>query len=236
MGFFVSVIIRAMDKFFSIFGKVALALVVVGGIAYGAYSFGLNVTSKNSGGAASTTASPAPTTDPGLRPETLPSDMTTPTPKAAKTIKAGLDASSGLSFTKYQINVLGGWTESHSTTNEGTWVDTLTLTKGTAQLKIFQAATGGAMCLYTDDPDFEGPSSRYDSFGEITTSDNVILRRGWNTTDNGTTKGFTFCQKGTESFGQPTVFGHMSLTTPANPDGAILEEVDAMVASLTKIK
>ena len=122
-----------------------------------------------------------------------------------------------------------GWTPNHVTTNEGTWVDTLTITNGAYQIKIFQAATGGAMCLYPGDADFEGPSSRYEAFVELTTKDGILLRRG------GTTKGFTVCQKSTENFGQPTVFGHTSYTTPATADTAIVKQMDEMIASLKKI-
>jgi len=209
-----------------------LVTALLGGIAYGAYSLGRTTAPSSESGAASTTAAPTaePTIDPGLMPEKL--------PEALKNtiITAGVGAESGLSFTKYQITLPQGWTPNHTTTNEGTWVDTLTVTKGTNQLKIFQAATGGAMCLYTGDADFEGPSSRYDSYVTITTADNIVLRRGTTNINNGVTKGYTMCQKGTETYGQPTVYGHMSLTTSLNPDAALLTEVDAMIASLKKLQ
>lgn len=218
-----------MDKFFSIFGKFVLVVALLGGIAYGAYSLG-RTTAPNAPGAASTAITPTiePTTDPGLMPEKAPTG-----PKST-TVSAGVGPESGLSFSKYLLIVPAGWTPNHVTTNEGTWVDTLTLTKGTTTLKIFQAATGGAMCLYTGDADFEGPSSRYDSYVDITTADGITLRRGTTNSNNGVTKGYTMCQKGTESFGQPTGYGHMSLTTSLTPDPAILAEVDAMIASLKK--
>lgn len=208
-----------------------LLVLLVGGISYGAYYIGRKTASSVvQPGAASTTAAPTETV-----PQSSPSATPARSDKPSKTVKAGLDASSGLSFTKYQMTVPEDWTVSHTTTSEGTWIDTLTLTKGTTQLKIFQAATGGAMCLYPGDPEFEGPSSTYDAFVDITTADGVILRRGSTNVNNGTTKGYTMCQKGTETFGQPTVFGHMSLTTSLNPDKDLLTEVDAMIASLKKL-
>lgn len=218
-----------MDKFFSIFGKFVLVMALLGGIAYGAYSLG-RTTAPTAPGAASTAITPTiePTMDPGLTPEKLPAEL------KSTVITAGVGAESGLSFAKYQITVPSGWTPNHVTTNEGTWVDTLTLTKGTSTLKIFQAATGGAMCLYTGDTDFEGPSSRYDSYVDIKTADGITLRRGTTNTNNGVTKGYAMCQKGTESFGQPTGYGHMSLITSLTPDPALLAEVDAMIASLKK--
>ncbi|MEK7533406.1 MAG: hypothetical protein AAB542_03155 [Patescibacteria group bacterium] len=221
-----------MDKFFAFFGKAVLIITLLGGISYAAYTLGKSTSSTLKSGAASTTAMPTPTLDPGLMPEKIPEG-------AKKTIiTAGLGKDSGLSFTKYQITVPEGWIPNHITTSEGTWVDTLTLTKGATQLKIFQAATGGAMCLYTGDADFEGPSSRYDSFVAITTADGIVLRRGSTnetSADYISKKGFTMCQKGSESYGQPTVFGHMSLTTAINPDAALLSEVDAIISSLKKL-
>lgn len=222
-----------MDKFFALFGKLVLILAVLSGIAYGAYSYGKMTSPDAKPTAASVTAAPtaAPTKDPGLMPEKQPEA----TKSALSQITAGLGAESGLSFTKYSLMPLPGWTPNHVTTNEGTWTDTLTLTKGTSTLKIFQGATGGAMCMYPGDPSFEGPSSTYDSFVVITTADGITLRRGSTLANNGTTNGYTMCQKGTDSYGQPTVFGHMSLTTELNANAAIISEADAMIASLKKL-
>lgn len=218
-----------MDKFFSFFGKSVLVVGILGAIAYGAYYVGKSTSPTSSSTAVSTTVAPTtkPTTDPGLEPESLPENF-----KPSKTITAGLGPDSGLNFTKYLLIVPNGWTPDHVTTNEGTWVDTLTLTKGTAQLKIFQAATGGAMCLYPGDADFEGPSSRYDTYVDVTTTDGIVLRRG---STGVSPKGFSVCQKGTENFGQPTIFGHMSFTSTSPLDATTTAEVDAMLASLKKV-
>lgn len=224
-----------MDKFFAFLGKAVLVFLLVGGLAGGGYYLG------KSGKLSFGNATPAPeavtTTDPSQEAitNTL-APTTTATPKSTKTVSAGLGAESGLSFTKYQMTVPEDWVVSHTTTNEGTWVDTLTLTKGATQLKIFQAATGGAICLYPGDADFEGPSSRYDTFVDLTTKDGIGLRRGGTTAASGTKRGFTVCQKGTENYGQPTGFGHTSYTTPAAPDEATLKEMDAMISSLKKIE
>lgn len=220
-----------MDKFFSLFGKLVLVVVLVGGVAYGAYTFGKRTpTTQPSPGAASTTAAPSP--NPSVEPAASPS----PTTKPAKVLTAGLDASSGLSFTKYQMTVPEAWVVDHKTTNEGTWVDTLTITKGKTELKIFQAATGGAICLYPTDTPMEGPSSTYDTYVEITTTTGQLMRRSTTTASSGTTKGFTICMKSSYgNFQLPTIFGHMSLKTDLTPDPAILAEVDGMIASLKKL-
>lgn len=223
-----------MDKFFALFGKLVLIAALLGGIAYGAYTYGKMTSPDAKPAAASVTAAPTqaiPTTDPGLMPEKQPEA----TKAAVSQMTAGLGADSGLSFTKYSLMPLPGWTPNHVTTNEGTWTDTLTLTKGTSTLKIFQGATGGAMCLYPGDAVFEGPSSSYDSFVALKTTDGIQLRRGITTGSNGTTKTYTMCQKNTDAYGQPTVFGHMSLTTAVNADAAVISEADAMIASLKKL-
>lgn len=226
-----------MDKAFAVFGKIVIIVALVGGVAYGAYRMGRQgvPSSPEQFGAVSVTATPTP--DHHESPQNYPlATEPSPTTKTSKIVTAGLDASSGLSFAKYQVTVPDGWTPNHTTTNQGTWVDTLTLTKGAASIKIFQAATGGAMCMYPGDPAFEGPSSSYDTFVDLTTADGTKLRRGTTNVNNGQTKGFTMCQKNSEgSFGQPTGYGHMSLTTALNPDAALLAEVDAMISSLKKL-
>ena len=210
------------------FGKTALILILIGGIAYTAYSFGKGSFSPPGFGGVTTSATPE------VSPTALPPfAVATPTPESGAQISAGLDASSGLSFTKYQLSAPKSWIPNHATTNEGTWTDTLTLTstKG-GTVKMFQGATGGAVCLYAGDPDFEGPSSRYDKYVELTTRDGIVLRRGWTT---GSEQNFTVCQKSQDgSWGQPTVFGHVSVKI-ASSDATEIAEVDAMLTSLKKL-
>jgi hypothetical protein len=224
-----------MEKFFSFFGKAVLVILVVGTLAGGGYYVG------KSGKFSIGLTTPAPEAVSTTNPETTttlamsPSTSTTPTAMAKTMITAGLGKESGLSFTKYTIEVPEGWTPAHTTTNDGTYVDTLTIVKGAYQVKIFQAATGGAMCLYPGDADFEGPSSKYETFVDITTKDGIILRRGGSIAANGPSRGYTLCQKGSESYGQPTGFGHTGYTTPITPDANVLLEMDGMIKSLKKI-
>jgi hypothetical protein len=223
-----------MEKFFSFFGKAVLVLLVVGALAGGGYYLGKS--GKLSIGSTSPAPEAASTTNPQAQTTTTitPTTSTTPSVKT-KTVTAGVGAESGLSFTKYTLEAPETWTPAHTFSNEGTAVDSLTLTSGAYQIKIFQAATGGAMCLFAGDADFEGPSSRYETFVNITTKDGIALRRGGNIAANGPTRSFTFCQKGTDTYGQPTGYGHMSFTTPVTPDAAKLEEMDTIIMSLKKI-
>lgn len=227
-----------MDKFFSLFGKIALVLLLIGGIAYGAYGLGKGSFRPPGFGGVSTTATP--TRDRGLNPEPVPSTSSTliPSPTSESlTLTAGLDASSGLSFTKYRLTYPAGWVPKHTTTNEGTWTDTLTLDHNNiaATLKLFQGATGGAVCLYPSDPNFEGPSSRYDKFVELKTADGVVLRRSWTLPEGGAEQAYTICQKASDgSWGQPTVFGHISIKILSS-DANTLPEIDTMLSSLKKL-
>ena len=163
--------------------------------------------------------------------------INTPLPASeGKTITAGLDKSSGLVFSKYQISILTGWSEKHESKNEGVPVDTLNITKDEYSISIFQAATGGAICLYPGDEPFEGPSSTYDMFTQLVTKDSISLRRSGTDEGSGNSEGFTVCQKSPDgSYQQPTGYGHIQITTPIDPTSSDLAEIDNMLKSLKKI-
>lgn len=215
-----------MEKFFSIFGKVVLVAAILGGAAYTAFYYGQKTAAPQP---ITSTEVPAPSATP------TPTEATpAATPAGGTTITAGLGASSGLLFTEYTITIPAGWTYTHDK-DTSVPTDTVTITKGTYMIKIFQAATGGALCLYPGDPVFEGPSSSYDTFVAITTQDGTAIRRSGTTAASGTTRGFTGCQKSLDgSYQQPTIYGHMAITTPLTPAAATLSEIDAMIASLKK--
>ncbi|MDP3917935.1 MAG: hypothetical protein Q8Q30_02045 [Candidatus Woesebacteria bacterium] len=204
-----------MDKFFSIFGKVMLVVIILTAMIYGGYYFGKKASNEAKPEAVSTEfASPSPV------PSTYP----------LVTVVGGVSKSAGLSFDQYSITAPEEWIakkESQTVTDER-----LILTKGEYQINIFQAATGGALCLYPGDADFEGPSSRFEFFKDLTSEDNRTLRRSWNTND----LGFTVCQKGQDgSYIQPTNYGHISISVPDAQDNKVLEEIDSIISSLKKI-
>ncbi len=151
------------------------------------------------------------------------------------TVVAGLPKSVGLSFDQYSIVTPDGWTskkESQSAMDEK-----LILEKDGYTITIFQAATGGALCLYPGDADFEGPSSKYDKFVSLTTKDNRNLRRSQNApAENTIGTSFTVCQKSVEgSYQQPTGYGHISIKLPSAWDDEGLKVVDSIISSLKKI-
>lgn len=211
-----------MDKLFAVFGKLAIILLVVAAVAGGAYFYGVRKTGP--------VPSPTPT-GASVGTETL---APLASPKATKTVEGGVPKSAGLSFDLYTIKVPVEWVVTKDTSAPA--YEKLTISKGAYQLTIMQGATGGAMCLYPGDADFEGPSSRYTKFVELKTQDLRVMRRSG--TDEAPFQGkigFTLCQTNVEGvFGQPTQYGHVSYSVPPTVDNEILLEMDAMVASLKK--
>lgn len=152
-----------------------------------------------------------------------------PTPGGLTTIKAG----GVLVFSAYSIDVPSGWTYIKEAEPTGeVAVDKLILAKAAYKITIFEAATGGAPCLYPGDADSEGPFSRFTSFVDLTTVTGDKLRRGM---AQGSTSGYTVCELQSGGYGQPTSFGHVSITTPSGPSKSALDEIDSILASLRKI-
>lgn len=221
------------DKLFSLFGKLILILILALTIAGGAFYLGRNYGQKPSPGPVLTNQPdyiPLPTiTSPNATPEAK--VQPSPTVGVKKTYSGGV--SSGLSFNQYTISIGGDWVVKQEGDPNGSPWDRLTASKNGYELSIWQAATGGAMCLYPGDPDFEGPSSRFLSYIEFAGTDGKMYRRG-STTDPATTKNFTVCEKGTDNYGQPISFGHTGYKVPNPYSETILKEMDMMVASLKK--
>lgn len=197
-----------------------VVVIILGSLTYGGYYFGKkakNITKPE----AVKTESKQEVLD-----VVLPS--LSPTPNSLLTIIGGLSKSAGLSFDQFSIQIPADWiTKKESQTAMD---EKLILTNDGYEIAIFQAATGGALCLYNGDADFEGPSSRFTKFVELTTKDNRNLRR------SGEGTAFTICQKSADgSYQQPTNYGHISIKLPANYNPEILTEIDSIISSLKKI-
>lgn len=209
-----------MDKFFAIFGKVVIVVIILGGVAFGGYYFG-NKLQK--------TQSPIGMKVENVINEAKPTDKPT-VEEPTISIKAGVAKSANLSFDQYTINASHKWAvkRENQTAND----EKLILSKDGYQVSIFQAATGGALCLYPTDGEFEGPSSKFETFIELKTKDGRTLRRSGD--KNGTS--FTVCQKSQDgSYQQPTNYGHISIKIPAAWNQSVLTEIDTIISSLKKI-
>ncbi len=158
-----------------------------------------------------------------------------PKPSTLVTVVAGLPKSAGLSFDQYSVTTPDGWTSKKE--SQTAHDEKLILEKDGYSVSIFQAATGGALCLYPGDADFEGPSSKFEKFVNLITKDNRNLRRSQNTpSENTIGTAFTVCQKSADgSYQQPTSYGHISIKLPSAWDDEGLKVVDSIISSLKKI-
>lgn len=189
---------------------VGIIILAVAGGAYFAGKSGLRLTTS--------TSTPAATIIPTIAPTSSPSVV------SKKTVSAG----GSLVFPKYTIEVPDTWTAKPEHDSKAD-MDRLTLSRDGYEIIIYQAATGGAVCLYPEDPDFEGPSSRYADYTVIGTKEGRIFRRGG---ESGGT-GYTLCSRQKDgSFIQPTFFGHISYKVPVATDPSILVEMDVIIGSI----
>lgn len=200
-----------------------MVLLTLGALTYGGFYFGSKTkdVSKPQAGATEST-------------QNIITNIVTPKPTVSSqqltTVSAGVPKSAGLSFDQYSITFPENW--KLEKTNQTMMDQKLTLSSNNYEINIFQGATGGALCLYAGDSEFEGPSSKYETFVELTTKDNRLLRRSGD--KNGIA--FTICQKsGDGSFQQPTNYGHISVEMPADFTPEILSEIDSIISSLKKI-
>src|SRR3989338_6932251 len=90
-----------MDKFFSVFGKVALVLLLIGTVGFGSYYLGQK--NKNSG-LANITATQNEQISVNIPPEVTGLPTVEPT-ISTKKINGGVDKKAGLSFSQYSITV-----------------------------------------------------------------------------------------------------------------------------------
>lgn len=194
---------------------IILVILLIGGMAFFAGKSGVKV--------------PGVTlTTPTLSPTATVTASPTPTAKPTKTVIGG----GILSFPKYQVTIPTDWQNTRE--SQGADDEKIILTKGAFQISITQGGFGGAACLYPGDPDQEGPSGRYEFYKEITTKSGDLFRRSWDG-DEMTSKGFGVCHKSQYGWGAPTAYGHISYQTPVAKSREMLDEMDAILASFTKI-
>lgn len=205
-----------MNTFFSLLGKLAIILVVVGTLVGGGVYVGLKLKDQK-GGVLKINESPTPE-----------SVKESPLPTTAPNVISV--TSPGGSFVSFKITVPVGWTADVS---QIAGAPKLTVTNTSYQLVISQGAGGGATCLYPGDPpqDFGSP---FNSFVTINSSEGEFRRA---TSQGGSPAGtsvYTVCDKKAVGFSLPTQFGYVTYNTPSNPDPALLVVMDGMIASLKK--
>lgn len=148
----------------------------------------------------------------------------TPSPQSTKIISAG----GILSFPKYRLTVPLTWSDTKETSGQD--MEKLILKKPGYEISVTEGGFGGAKCLFPGDADFEGPSSRYDQFVDLTTKAGNFFRR----VGNFATGKFSICEKTQYGWGSPASYGHISITTPAKPAPADITELDAILSSFER--
>ncbi len=132
-----------------------------------------------------------------------------------------------LSFSGYTLKYPQDWTlkeEKIPATSSR-----VTISKNEYSIVIYQAAMGGAGCIYEGDvPDGPYADLRNKEFTDIETSFGTLRRTYQTPFDTKTGAGYSFCQKSKDrnSYGSITTIGGLSYETPTNPDKIILEEMD----------
>lgn len=217
-----------MDRFFSVFGKIALGAIALGIILGLGYYIGQTKIIKYASIPTPMLENPKVSNKPQLSPTTSEKKTTIATPiPAKKTLNGGL--SSGTSFSTYSIQVPTGWTDKRETTPSV--LDKVTLTKEGYSLIIYQAAIGGGGCIYKGDPP-TAMSQSFNNFVDITGTAGQF-RRSWNA-DANTHISYTICQKGSDYYSSITQFGKIDVVSPNPADDATLGEIDSIIASLKK--
>ncbi len=104
------------------------------------------------------------------------------------------------------------------------------------ELTISQKAIGGAVCLFSDSPAFEGSSGdlRSKQFAEFSTESGSILRRYFNA-NSGDKSSMFFCEKQSDGpyFQTPLTIGGLVYNVPAKYDADIIKEMDQIVKSIS---
>ncbi len=219
------------EKIYAFLGKILLTLFFLAIVGGGGFYLGMQYEAMQKSQKQSSNAQMTPTVGPSINP-TISSVTVSPTTASKKTLTAGV--ASGLSFSLYTIEFSSDWVVSHEHQDTEVPLDRLTLTRSGYELSIYQAATGGAMCLYPGDKQPEGPSSQFISYIEFTGAGGETYRRSELSDLSSGKKAHTICQKSQDTFGQPTSYGHISYKVPINFTPSILNEMDSIVASLKK--
>ncbi len=214
--------VNSSNNFFSTFGKIVLALLIVGCIGYAGYYIGTHNLLKK---VTPQTVQVSPTRDVNQLSPTqsqLPTVSPT-TPPTGKKVTAGMQTTF---FKQYAVIVPPGWVDKHES-DSAAKTDKLTITKNGYILTISQAAGGGGSCIFPGGSP-QPMSQAFTSFIEISGA-SAQYRRG---TSDGIS--YTICEKRTESWGFPTSYGYITYIVPKLADQSVIKnEMDEMVASLT---
>ncbi len=214
------------NKFFEIFGRLALVIIIIVGIAGVAYYYGSqkNDTDKKE-------KEIVVAVNESVSPTSAVNQSPTKAPVAKVQIKAGATG-----HTLYTVSVPADWKSSKDEVNNSDSSDTLTLSKDGYSLVIHQANMGGSLYSF-EDAKVDGPFAQEykGTYVDFTGVNGEKYRRIDASSQNKPgEKNFTVVEKKTDSYQAPTTFGALSYTTPLSPASDLLDEMDDIVASLKK--
>lgn len=142
----------------------------------------------------------------------------------------------GLSFKSFSFKYPQSWVVTEKQDNKSLDVS---IYRNNYEITISQKAIGGAVCLFSDSPAFEGSSGdlRNKQFNEFNTTDGAILRRYFNA-NAGDKSTMFFCQKQVEGpyFETPLSIGGLVYYVPAKYDVDIIKEMDDIVKSIVVVQ
>lgn len=155
------------------------------------------------------------------------------------TSKLGLDLKEysskkieGLAFKTFSLKYPQNWMISESVGDNSLDVS---IYRNNYELTISQKAIGGAVCLFSDSPAFEGSSGdlRNKQFTQFNTALGSTLRRYFNV-NAGDKSSMFFCEKQVDGpyFQTPLSIGGLVYNVPAKYDADIIKEMDEIVKSI----
>lgn len=141
----------------------------------------------------------------------------------------------GLAFEQFSLKYPQTWVLSEQIAPNSLDVS---IYRNNYELTISQKAIGGAVCLFSDSPAFEGSSGdlRSKQFAEFNTVSGSILRRYFNA-NAGDKSSMFFCEKQVNGpyFQTPLTIGGLVYYVPAKYDADIIKEMDEIVKSISPI-
>jgi len=141
----------------------------------------------------------------------------------------------GLAFSSFSLKYSQTWVLSEQIKNNSLDVS---IYRNNYELTISQKAVGGAVCLFSDSPAFEGSSGdlRNKQFAEFNTTSGSTIRRYFNI-NSGEKSTMFFCEKQKDGpyFQTPLTIGGLVYNVPAKYDADIVKEMDEIVKSITVI-
>lgn len=142
----------------------------------------------------------------------------------------------GLAFKSFSLKYPQTWALSEKKGEAGLEVS---IYRNNYELTISQKAIGGAVCLFSDSPAFEGSSGdlRSKQYAEFNTTAGATLRRYFNA-NAGDKSTMFFCEKQTDGpyFQTPLAIGGLVYNVPAKYDADIIKEMDEIVKSINPVQ